>query len=574
MPSTFAGEFLQLGPGRISPFAASGNIVGQAVSTTPVFSLATALLNASRGTPQPALSISAPAPNVGDLRPVFGGRLFERIIVLPTTEALQFVLTATQFAIEVWNTHQDIDDVLESISITGSGGLTITDPLGEPLLYAAQDSEIYQALVPSSGPTQIDQSAIFAFLSGLSATILVTGSRIALFSVQPDWSEGMAESISYLTDVLKSYSDNEQRRGLRQFPRRAMKFRALALNARDAAGMESLVWGWQDQPFGVPWWPDGIPLTSDTPAGSFFIPCATVDRMFAAGGLCCIFQDEFTFEALTVDSVSPTGVTVLSPTQFDWKSNPAILVMPVFLARLGSSVDVSRFSSEIDQIDCDFIGEAMQAAPAPTTTLAQYKGFDVLEIAPNWRDAPLKRTYARSMVTIDPKIGPIKVVDKGGSAVVKQPFPWFLIDHAAVTLFRAFILRRFGQLNPFWIPTWDQDLVLNTNVGASDTGIVIKSEFYSRFFFPNPARRFIAFIPTDGSGNVYRKITGSNDNEDGTESLVLDAPTGKAFSAKNTMISFLTLARLASDDNAIEWQTADLAEVNLELQEVPRELPS
>lgn len=573
MPSTFAGELLVLGPGRASPLAASGNIVELTYETGLSASLTSAEENGSAGT-QRAISISAPAAKTGFQAQTFGGLLFHRILMLPTVEALQFVLTATQFAIEVWNTFQDSDEILETLAITGVGGLTVTDPYGEPLLFAPQQSRIYQALVPSSGPTQVNQSVIFTFLSGLVASILVTGSRIALFSVQPDWSEGMAESISYLTDVLKAYNDNEQRRGLRQLPRRALRFRALALNARDAAGMESIIWGWQNQPFGVPWWPDGVPLTTDTPAGSFFIPCDTTDRQFAAGGLCCIFQDEFTFEALSVSAVSSSGVTVESPTQFAWASNPAILVMPVFLARVGNSVSVSRFSSEIDQIDLDFIGEAMQAAPAPSITLTQYKGFDVLEIAPNWRDIPLKRTYKRTMTTIDPKIGPITVIDKGGSAVVGQPFPWWLDGHSLVTTFRAFLLRRFGQLNPFWIPTWDQDLVLSANIGVTDTGIVIESEFYSRFFFPNPARRFIAFIPTDGSGNIYREITASQDNGNGTESLTLDSPTGKAFTVGNVMISFLTLARCASDDNEIEWLTADHAEVNLELQEVPRELPS
>lgn len=523
---------------------------------------------------QPAISPVSVA-KTGAQAPVFGGLLFERIIVLPRAEALQFVLTATQFQIEVWNTRQNHDDVLTAINITGSGGLTLADPLGEPLLYAAQDSRIYQATVPSSGSTNINQDVVFVFASGLlGADCEVSGSRIVLFSVQPDWSEGIAESISYLTDVLVAYSDNEQRRGLRQFPRRALRFRALALNARNSAGMESLVWGWQNQPYGVPWWPDATPLTGNISAGSFSIPCNTVDRQFAAGGLCCIWQDEFTFEALTVESVSPSAITVLSPTQFNWTATPAILVMPVFLARIANSIDVSRHSSEMDQIDLQFIGEAMQAAPAPSNTLTQYKSIDVLEIAPNWVGSPLKRSYKRSMVTIDPKIGPVTVVDKGGTAVVGQEFPWWLDGHSNVTTFRAFILKRFGRLNSFWLPTWDQDLVLNGDVGSTDTGIVIKSEFYSRFFFPDQSRRFIAFIPTSGSGNVYREITAAEDNGNGTESLVLDSPTGKAFPAASTMVSFLTLARLGSDEVEIEWETADHAGANLELQELPREVPS
>lgn len=567
----FAGYLVSMGL-ELYPLGGSSDLAGFIPFTSLSVDLETLPLWAELGTT--ASPAASPVAKPGVIVDAFGGRLFERVVVLPTSKNLGYVLTASQFAIEVWNTFRDTDQVLISISITGSGGLTLADPLGEPLLYAAQDSRIYQATVPGAGDVSINQSVLFTFLSGIvGASVAVIGSRIAVFSAAPDWNEGMAETIEYLTDVMKAYSDNEQRRGLRQLPRRGLRFRALALTAIDAAGMESMVWGWQNQPFGVPWWPDASAMTADTPAGSFFIPCNTVDRQFAAGGLCCIWRGEFLFEALEVASVAPGGITVSSPTQLSWTGSPATLVMPVFTARLSDKVEVRRWSSSIDQIDLDFMGEAMQAAPAPTLSLTQYKGIDVLEISPNW-EAALNRVYKRSIVIIDPKIGPLTAVDKGGSAVVEQEFPWFLNSHSAATTFRAFVLRRFGQMNSFWIPTWDQDLVLAVGVGASDTGIVIKSEFYSQFFFPNPARRFIAFIPQDGSGNVYRKITASADNGNGTESLVLDTPTGKAFPASTTMISFLTLARLGSDRTQIDWMSADLAQANLSLEELPRELPT
>ena len=561
--------------GGLDPTNRSGDVTDSIAPTnTQLVGLGSFPLAANTGVPQPAVSISHTA-RVGEVIEVFGGELFERIIVIPRVKALGFVLTATQFPIEVWNTFRNADQILESITITGEGGLTLTDPYGEPLIFAALDSRIYQATVPSAGAAQIDQDVVFGFLSGiLGADLHVTGSRITLFSIAPEWGEGMEETIEYLTDVLRAYSDKEQRRALRQLPRRAMRFRALTLNARDAAGMESLVWGWQNQPYGVPWWPDAQPLLSDVAAGVLVIPVDTADRQFAPGGLLAIWVDEFTFEALSIDSVAAHSVTVTSPTQFAWTGGPGTRVIPIFLCRLPNKVKVSRYSSEIDQIDLAFIGEAGQPSPAPSISPTQYKGFDVLEVAPNWAGAPLGREYDRSLVTIDPKIGPIDVIDKGGSAIVGQEFPYWLDTHPNVTAFRAFILRRFGQLNPFWLPTWDQDLVLFQDVLSSDSGIRIESEFYSRFLFPTPARRFVAFIPIDGSGNVYRKVTSAVDNGDGTENLVLDSPTGKNFGKNTTMISFLTFARLGSDVAAIKWDSSEHAESVLALQEVPRELPS
>jgi hypothetical protein len=201
-----------------------------------------------------------------------------------------------------------------------------------------------------------------------------------------------------------------------------------------------------------------------------------------------------------------------------------------------------------------------------------FKGFPVLEQMPNWV-SDLNRTYNRSIAILDPKIGPISAVPKGQTSVVEQEFPWYLANHAAVTKLRAFLLGQFGQLRDFWIPTWDQDLVLVNDVGAIDTGITIASEFYSRFLFPSKARQYLAFIPIDGSGNVYAQVTAAADNGDGTELLTLAAATGKAFAKATTQISFLTLARLASDDSEIEWFSSDLAQTSLTFQEVPTEVP-
>jgi predicted phosphodiesterase len=87
-------------------------------------------------------------------------------------------------------------------------------------------------------------------------------------------------------------------------------------------------------------------------------------------------------------------------------------------------------------------------------------------------------------------------------------------------------------------------------------------------------RRYLAFIPTDGTANVYRKVTASVDNGDGTETLTLDTSTGKAFPMASTQVSFLVFARLASDEPEIHWISTDLATAILEVEEIPAEVPA
>jgi hypothetical protein len=509
----------------------------------------------------------------GILQKMFGFNLFERIIVIPRNKGVGFILSSTQFPVEVWNTFHDASEDLTAITITGSGGIVVTNPFTLPKTIGPQGSIIFQAVLPGSGDVNIDLDVVFAF-AGISGTdMLVVGSRILVFSVAPDWEEGITETISFLTNVLIAYDDSEQRRSLRRLPRRGVKFRAKTLNARDAAGMESLIWGWQHQPFGVPFWADQQPLLEDLAAGSFVIAVNTVDRLFAAGGVAMIWTDEFTFEALTISAMDDGSITVSAPTQFDWKANPATLVVPIFLGRLANALEVIRNWSQSDEFDAEFQGEALQIAPQPAASLTQFKGIDVLEIAPNWRDG-LQRVYNRSTVTMDPGPGPITVADKGGTPVVQHDFPWWIDSHQKVTAFRAFLLARLGQFNNFWTPTWDADLVLAADATAGTAVLLIKAVDYTRFFFPDSARQYLALISRSRSPSQYVQVSGSVDNGDGTETLTLSAPLAADVSSADVMVSFLTLCRQGSDDSSIDWFSTEYAEAAIPVQEVPRELPA
>jgi hypothetical protein len=572
MPTNFAGVDFSPIAVSIPPFAVSTDVAGASFSATIGLHLgSSAIAAANRAT---FITSSAARNLSGRMVEAFGGQLFERLIMNPLTENLGFVITDTQFAVEPWNTSRNLGQILTAINVIGTGDLTVSNPYPFPTFYAALDSRVYQVLVSKTGAPSINEEICFAFQSGVSGTcILVTGNRIVLFSAPIDWDYGTKEKISYLTNVLASYSNSEQRRALRQLPRRGASFRAKGMTAREAAGIESQIWGWQNEPYGVPWWPDVSPLLADAAPGSLTLQVKTTDFQFAVGGIAAIWTDEFTFEAVSITGMTSSSISLGSPTQQNWKAGPTTLVMPVFLARLGDTVDIQRLFSGADQMDLEFSGEAQQVAPTPAVSLTQYKGFDVLEIPANW-PTDLKRKYSRKLIHIDPGVGPITVIDKGGSAITSQPFPWLMLNHSQVTTLRGFFLARLGKLFPFWIPTWDQDLIMSQDAVLGDSGIKIKSEFYTRFMFPNNARRYLALIPFDLSGTVYRKITSSVDNGDGTETLGFDATLPKAFPAAHTMVSFLVFARLDSDDVEIEWLNNDLAQTTLEMTEVPNEAPA
>src|SRR6202030_2556820 len=114
----------------------------------------------------------------------------------------------------------------------------------------------------------IAQSIDFVFPGQDGTTLVVTGNRLAVFTIEPIWHpNGISEWPQlWMTDVLKAHADSEQRVQLRTIPRSKVKFRVTADRLRKSL-LEALLWGWQNQVYGVPFWPDAHPLTIAAVAG-------------------------------------------------------------------------------------------------------------------------------------------------------------------------------------------------------------------------------------------------------------------------------------------------------------------
>jgi hypothetical protein len=140
-----------------------------------------------------------------------------------------------------------------------------------------------------------------------------------------------------------------------------------------------------------------------------------------------------------------------------------------------------------------------------------------------------------------------------------------------------------GALKAVWLPTYQHDLTLATDVAAADTTLTITSPVgtpYGVRYFPVEARRHLALLVASGAGIgtvVHRRVTDAVAHDDGTETLTLDAAVGVDLSATYDMVSFLLYARLADDPVTVEWRTAGtgaVAETTLAFVELPREVPT
>ena len=134
----------------------------------------------------------------------------------------------------------------------------------------------------------------------------------------------------------------------------------------------------------------------------------------------------------------------------------------------------------------------------------------------------------------------------------------------------AFMDARLGRLRPFWLPTWDMDLTVNSYIAAS-VDLAIEYCGYSSLMFPlGASRRHIQV--TSPSGTIYRRrITGAT-WATGPEALVLSAAIAEGLPA-GTRIGFLRYCHL-DDDIAKMAFAGGYAECELPVIELPQECPT
>jgi hypothetical protein len=290
----------------------------------------------------------------GALVAMTGSELFEKVIITPREKKLGFVLSANLFTVDVWNTFRETLRTMVRIDIAGGGGTLIDNPFGVPLVFGAMQSRQFQATVPQDGDAQIQNMVIFVF-SGIGGTdLLVTGTRITVFSPDPDWAEPIRERAEYLTEIMNAYADKEQRVQLRKNPRTRLRYKVLTLDVRDTAALHALLWGWQGRIYGVPFWPDAQPLLANVSIGATLIQVDTALRRFTAGGLMMLWRDMHTVEALSIQSVAAGSITLTAPTTQSWSADGRTYVVPLLTGRLPDEASVSRMNNSVAELDAEF----------------------------------------------------------------------------------------------------------------------------------------------------------------------------------------------------------------------------
>lgn len=378
---------------------------------------------------------------------------------------------------------------------------------------------------------------------------MVADSALPVWSIKPNWRDGILERLSWLTDVLGSTYGTEQRRALRLSPRRSFEVNFVPID-RERAFFDLWLHRLGSNEFMVPLWHDTALLSGAVAVGATSIPFDTSYREFVAGGLAIIVgADPFTYDKVEVTAVAADHLTVAAGgvTQV-WPSGT--IIHPLRRARLEEESAAAAITSRFGQATLRFELNQANDIPDEGAWGALYTGVPIILTEPNRRDQ-LELTFKRNRLLEDNEIGLRELVDEAGRSFTLQTHQLLLSGRQEQWAFRQMLYRLRGQQAPVWLPTFNDDIELSSDALAADALIDIKKIGYAYTGGYNIGGR--QHILLDGS--IGREIIGLGAEPSAAEEqLVLDAALGVDLPS-GTYGSFMDICRLGQDEIEIKHLT-------------------
>lgn len=285
---------------------------------------------------------------------------FGVIHVIPRVKDLGAVISATSYALEVWNA-DDVAHLGVSYSISGSGGIGLSGGVALPAYWPPFGAYSFQVDIDADGEAIIDGLITFLFPGFSGTDHRVIGFKLTLLPNAPDWTAGpFEETFGYKSSVRTSDDGTEQRRQLMSLPTREISLVALAEDPVQAAELVVRLFNGGRHLFGVPYWADATALGASLSPGATVITVDTTARIFAAGDLIVLWKDARTWQALTIAAggVTPTTLTVSNPVAGSWSANDT-LVIPVLPARLTADAELEHPAPGVAAVRATFRTEPL-----------------------------------------------------------------------------------------------------------------------------------------------------------------------------------------------------------------------
>lgn len=391
-----------------------------------------------------------------------------------------------------------------------------------------------------------------------------------LWPYHPDWSSGFEVTRAFLTDVITSRSNTEQRRALRDAPRLSARYKAVVQDAHLRAANHFLR-ARQNDPVAVPDFSRHALTTGASLAAATTLTLASPPP-WVADSFLAVLCSSTAMELVRITDVTGATITLASGLDNAWPSGSVL--RPAIHGLLSGQMAGPRYHRGAAALEVQVSaypgGEPVEDEGTAGVTFNDYEVFPTIE--PDWAGQPAL-TYLWPVEQVDFGVGrtaQFRPVDLAQRLTEAQ----FNIAKAdAVTLEQMF-LRMKGRRGGFYRATGEKDFALAANTSAvayfDAEGTDLYDDFGSVDYAENPAA--IEIVKTDGT-RTHKLITGITLS--GGNSRVAFSGALTLTTATVARISWMPLVRFASDDLTTLWRTPVQAQIRCGFLEIrPRAEPA
>lgn len=491
----------------------------------------------------------------GFLSTTYGVDFFNRIHIKPSALAVGNLTSVQSREVKVWNaffTPKALDNITPSGDVTGISISGATPPR----VFGGTEEVTFTVVVDTAGATTIDAAYTFNFTGANSPILPITGNRAILWPFTPRVE--YSESLEWATDIIDTFN-KEQRIALRTAPRQSFAYRH-PLSAAEFSKAKAIATGWTFRVFGVPVWNERQRIAGLS-AGATVIPVDTTAADYRAGGLAAIWINNNDVTGVEIDTVAAGSITLKLPLA---RSYSNVIVAPVRFCRAFSGFDFSRITGRFTDLSQEFqANDNVDLGYDPSET---HRDYPVLEYCP-LIVSPLSERIARDLDIFDNQSGLVEVDTVNSWVRRRYTIAMLRANKADTWAMRRWLHSRRGRQKAFWLPSFNDDLILAQTTGLNPSTLTVKPFGAVQFYdgkldlriVLNDGRRFFA--------QVITATVDSNGNEQlGLGSALISPPISPS---DVKQIAIMSLVRFDADKITINYDSAGFASMTVSAIEVP-----
>ena len=489
----------------------------------------------------------------GGVAASFVGDFYNRVHFTPSPLAFGAFGADVTRNLKVWNAHL-VQNNLNSMPISGIG-VSYTGAASPPILFDPLEEIPLEFTATREGVPSFSELITFSFDLKDPYNVLFTGERSVVIERGPNWRDPMIEEVEFKTEIVaRSRSGREQRRALRQEPRRSLGY-TLSTWANSRRGVEGLLTRWRRRAILTPMWPW---RTSTTATAFAATDTLAVDPLptWAVSGMNIAITHPFLSQQVNavIDSAGAGMITIQGTFAVEIPQGATVTQMVVGRIRDGQRVD--RVTADVAEVPFVYdVLPGVDPAYAPPAAATFHDGYEVFLTGPNWSEG-IEERWDLPVELIDAGWGQQAFYEYQDFAQYVSRMVYLGLRYGTVQALFDLFHRMKGQRGEFWMPTHGRDIEPGYQMDESATTIrIVGTDFATDWAEQTTNTALIVWL-TDGTW-LIRNVVDISTTEDafGTDSVVTvdvmwpyDIPLSDI-----RKISWLMRMRFATDTLRIEW---------------------